>query len=502
MKRFNAITLWTAVLGLLVMPAALFGAGGYVLTDATPGQDIPGSCDGTVSFLTPDGSGGMLYAFRSFSASNSSPAENDILWSIYNTSSVGPGPTSCDWQGASGFGNWNCFNNQFVPPPQAGQTVWGVIAFYPGGTVDGTHEGWILLDNGPGPDDDSVRPQSPQRLRVPVAVPGAMPSDGDPNTGFDVSFEYPTEFSATADVDSCFLGGNATVTGFDARIIAGFNVYRLATADVAAATSTPMHYLCGPDLDCSTAGDNGWVGFIPLDPSSAAGISIDDPSANTPDPDAYPVGVENRGATNPSVLFSDKPAVLDAEYSWVFQPVIRVNNIGNLGSWNGFASLDINGDGQPEFVDPSGTGLGLCANGATPGGDPVILVSLEAVADGGDLLTTPALGSLDLNATLDRKGRGVKLTFLSSIEGDVVGFNLFRSFDGTGYAQINDTMISAKGTPLSNYVYTDNLDVRRLKSGIIYYKVQVQLSDGSTAFYGPYAVNVGQSAPTPRQRRR
>lgn len=500
MKRFSAITLWAAVLGLLVMPTTLSAAGGFLLATPEFGSDLPATCDGS-SLLTPD-SGGMLFALRSFSGSDSDPAEDDMLWHMYNGGSVGPGPTSCDWQGPGGFANWQCFNNNFTPQPGSGQTVWGIVALYPSGSDMGVHEGWLMIDNSPGADIDATRPQTPQRLRVPVAVPGAVPNDGDPNSGFDVSMEYVTEFSAAADVGACFAGGNTDQTGFDGRVIAGFNVYRLATADVDPATSTPMHYLCGPDADCTDVSDTGWVGFIPLDPSSGAGVSIDSPGDVTADPATFPVGVVDRGGANVSVLFSDKPAALDAEYSWVFQPVIRVNNVANLGDWNGFAAMDLNGDGQPEFVDPSGTGLGLCANGATAGGDPMILVSREAVADGGDLGTTPALGSLDLNATLDREGRGVRLTFLSSIEGDVVGFNLFRSLDGRGFAQINDTMISAKGTPLSDYVYTDNVNVRRLKSGTIHYKVQVQLSDGSSAFYGPYTVNVGQSAPAPRQRRR
>jgi len=421
---------------------------------------------------------------------------------------VGPGPTSCDWQGAGGFGNWNCFNNNFMPQPLAGQTVWGVIAFYPGDVVDATHEGWIMIDNSPGTNDGSVRPQSPQRLRIPTVVPGSFGPNGLPNSGFDIAFEYPTEFSPAPEVDGCHLGGDTDQTGFDARIIAGFNIYRMPTdpamGGMAPADSEPIHWLCGVDGDCSDVSDTAWVAFVPLDPSGPLGLSVDDPSAVTPDPVLGPFGVAMRGGANPHIIFSDRPDPLDAEYAYTYQPVLRVNNLANLELWNGWASLDLNGDTQPEFIDPSGHGLGLCADGAAPdpGGDPIPLLAGEVVGDGGDLGCTPILGVVDLVAGIATKGRGVNLTFLSSIEGDVVGFNLFRSTDGVGFTRINSQMIAARGVPLGDYSYVDDFDVRRMRGGTLYYKVEVVLANGARALFGPYAVDVGGSATVGRARRR
>jgi len=383
MLRSRAVPI--ALAFTLVAPA-LSAAGGYILTDLEPGRDMPSVCDGS-SFLTPS-DGGSLFSLRSWGVNDSDPAEDDLLWSVYNRTSIGPGPTSCDWQEEDGFGNWNCFNGQFTPSPQSGQTIWGIITAYPGAVPGGGHEGWILLDNGPGPDDNSVRMMSPQRVRVPIATPGGIDFGAQRVEGVVIDFEYPTEFSSTPEVDGCALGGNTDQTGFDGRLIGGYNVYRLPIALIDPAVSRPEHYLCGPDLDCSTARDNGWVSFIPLDPR-LAGCGIDDAPCYSTLPLLWPYAVEDLPRTpNVDVRFVDRPPGPGGEYAWVVQPVLRVNDIRNLDDWHGMKALDLDGDGMPEFVDPSRNGLGLTANGlAPPGGNgggatpdlPIILVTREAV---------------------------------------------------------------------------------------------------------------------------
>jgi len=351
------------------------------MAEFTAGQAIPSSCDGS-SFLTPSDGGG-LFVLRSVSSMDSDPDETDILWHAYDGSSIGPGPASCDWKEASGFGNWQCFNNNFRGMPRWGQTVWGVITVYPPGASGGVHEGWILLDSSPGSDIDATRPQSPQRLRVPWAEEGSLDVGGQVFHGVRIIFEYPTERSPLPEVDgTCHLGGDTNVPGFDGRVIAGFNVYRLDTAEVSAAASTPVHYLCGPDEDCSTAIDNGWIGFIPLDPS-VAGCGVDDAPCVSQAPSAWPYAVEDLpGTPNVDIIYLDRTTRPGMEYSWAVQPVLRVNDTGHLADWNGMKALDLDGDGQPEFVDPGRNGLGLTVNGLVPGALPLILISREMVAGG------------------------------------------------------------------------------------------------------------------------
>jgi len=395
-----------------LVAAALSATGGYLLTDLEPGQDIPAVCDGS-SFLTPS-DGGSLFSLRSEEVGDSDPAEDDILWHLYDGTSIGPGPASCDWQGPSGFANWQCFNNQFIPQPVAGQTVWGIITVYPGALPGGSHEGWIVLDSSSGADMDATRVQSPQRLRLPRDEPGGIDFPSGRVEGVVIGFEYPTEFSSTPDVDLCYLGGNTDQTGFDGRVIAGFNLYRLPAALIDPADSRPEHYLCGPDLDCARAADNGWVAFIPLDPR-VAGCGVDDAPCQSDDPLRWPYEiVDLPGTQNVDVRYVDQPPDPGAEYAWVVQPVLRVNDIGNLTDWHAMAALDLDGDGLPEFVDPGRNGLGLTANGLTvPSGNgggstldlPIILVTADSeegpcpplTFDSG--ITVTALGDCEMDVS-------------------------------------------------------------------------------------------------------
>jgi hypothetical protein len=364
-----------AALAFSLVASALPAVGGFVLTDLAPGRDIPLTCN-AMSLMGPEG-GGSLFALRSDEVWDSDPAEDDILWHLYNGTSIGRGPTSCDWKGPSGFGNWQCFNNEFTPQPVEGQTIWGVITAYLGGSPGGIHEGWILLDSSPAADGDATRPQSPQRLRLPKDGPGGIDFPTGRVEGTLVTFEYPTEFSGGPEVDSCHLGGNTDQPGFDGRIIAGFNLYRLDTTVVDRPDSTPHHYLCGPDLDCATAADNGFVAFIPLDPA-VAGCGIDDAPCMSDDPVQWPYEIADLpGTPNVDILFVDQPPDPGGNYSRVLQPVLRVNDMAKLSDWYGMASLDLDGDTQPEFVDPGNNGLGLTNNGLTPGTDPVILITLD-----------------------------------------------------------------------------------------------------------------------------
>jgi len=382
MSRARAVPFAVA---FTLVASVLSASGGYILTDPEPGQDIPSVCDGS-SYLTPS-DGGSLFFLRSEAVGDSDPAEDDILWSMHNATSVGPGPSSCDWQGDTGFGNWNCFNH-FTLPPLAGQTKWGVITVYPGATPGTVHEGWILIDNGPAVDDGSVRPMSPQRLRVPVATPGGIDFGAQRVEGVVIEFEYPTEWSGhNPDVNFCHLGGDTDQTGFDGRVIGGYNLYRLPLTLIDPVVSRPEHYLCGPDLDCSTTGDNGWVAYIPLDPRMA-GCGVDDVPCQSSLPLLWPYEVQDLADTpNADVRYVDQPPDPGAEYAWVVQPVLRVNDIRNLTDWHGMKARDLDGDGMPEFVDPSRNGLGLTANGLAPpsgnGGGatpdlPIILVTSEA----------------------------------------------------------------------------------------------------------------------------
>jgi hypothetical protein len=133
-------------------------------------------------------------------------------------------------------------------------------------------------------------------------------------------------------------------------------------------------------------------------------------------PDLWPYVVEDLPRTpNMDVRFVDRPPGPGAEYAWVVQPVLRVNDIGNLDDWHGMKALDLNWDGMPEFVDPSGNGLGLTANGLTvPAGNgggatpdlPIILITKEAVGAVGPDPCDPLLFSSDITVS---QGSGCRL---------------------------------------------------------------------------------------------
>jgi hypothetical protein len=63
-------------------------------------------------------------------------------------------------------------------------------------------------------------------------------------------------------------------------------------------------------------------------------------------------------------------------------------------------------------------------------------------------------------------------------------------------------MIEARGTPLGDYTFVDDFNVRRMRSGTLYYKVEVILANGDRALFGPYVMDVGGSTTVGRARRR
>jgi hypothetical protein len=494
MRKIRNYSIAVVALSLLALPLPLLAAGGNVVGTPIGGQNYAECSAAALTFTGPsDGAG--LFQMRN-SGSNTAVDANDIAYHLYNGSLT----RICSYADANGI--WKCVNNSFSSPPTSNmQTVWAIATVFPGGSPGGSHAGWMMYDNSPGLDDSSNRPNVMQKLRDVVAVAGSGTGAGGPNTGFDVSFEYPTEYGTNVIGDFCFAGGDQTPSGLDTRLFAGFNVYRLAVADIAAASSDPVDYLCGPDRDCSTTGDNGFVKFVDLTGTDV--INVDNPGdTGTIDPDGKAVsrtGVEDRGAENAHVIFSDDSAPdMDASYAYVVQPVLRVGPGAPFTTWNGMQALDLDGDGVPEFIDPSGNGLGLTANGTSvPGdGNPVIFVTTDAVADGG---VTPATGSIEMTARLTRTG--IDLSFLSSIEGDVVGFNVFRAVNGSDvYTQVNGSVIAAKGTPLANYNFTDSANIRRMRAKSLEYKIQVLLADGTFANYGPYAVAVQSDRGAARRR--
>lgn len=135
----------------------------------------------------------------------------------------------------------------------------------------------------------------------------------------------------------CETGGEVPATFFT-----GWNVYRLLRSDVPPQTSTPDHYLCGPDLDCRAMADNGFVAFVP----------------HVVAPDGFVHYADTAVPPDPAL----------ADYVYVVQPVklgMSSGRVGGDADADTIPDEDLNGDGIPEFVDPAGTIGGVVARGLT-----------------------------------------------------------------------------------------------------------------------------------------
>jgi hypothetical protein len=252
----------------------------------------------------------------------------------------------------------------------------------------------------------------------------------------------------------------------------------------------------------------GWIGFVPVAYGVTPGIDLSNPEnpPATSDNDILDQwGVEGEdwdGDTDvdlidiATVILSDgirntvKPlANLQGSYAYVVQPVVRGTASGDADG-DTIRDRDINGDTIPEFISPQAPaigGLGLTAYDNT--GAVHILISSEMEATGTN--ATPSTGSLQFQGTYNERAQAFNLQFVSALEGQLAGFNLYRSAanDSSAYAQVNDVLIPAKGTALATYVFTDRIRVEgRRESATFYYKVEAVNLDGTSRMFGPYQV--------------
>jgi hypothetical protein len=491
-------------MALLVLGAALPLQGyiGLILGTPTGGNEF-GACEGA-ELLEP--TVGNLYLGREGSPSGS--GWNDNL-AVLNGGNDLIGCNS--WAG----GFFDCPGGNFAPEPTtAEEAVWAVVPMYPAGEAAGDHRGWLFMDVTAGTTADFGFNVT-QGLWPLSADPGAAQggTTADPNSGFDYRIRAVVEFGRdmTGSGPTCRVGGDAMGTDFDDRPLLGYNVYRIS--GVAAATSTPDHYLYGPDLTPGTA-DDGWVGFIPSGTGAGgSGLNLSDAqasaSANDNDTaDAY--GVEGTGASvedDVHLIYSDNPLFgnvgtgeLADTMTYVFQPVLKgdATTHPNGGDVDGdtIPDVDLDGDTTPEFISPGGVGLGLTAD---IGGSRAILISGDITADGST--PTPAGDAVQFEGSYNARTGAFDLHFISSLEADLAGFNLYRSEDARSFRQVNGSLIPAKGTALAKYVYTDPMRIRTRSGEVtVYYKVEAVNLDGSTDLYGPYSVTYTAAGEAHRSR--
>ena len=84
---------------------------------------------------------------------------------------------------------------------------------------------------------------------------------------------------------------------------------------------------------------------------------------------------------------------------------------------------------------------------------------------------------------------GVVINWITAIEADIAGFNIYRSQQENGeYSKVNESMIVALGDATSGaiYNYVDNPE----QPGDYYYKLQSVSLDGNTSFHGPVFVGL------------
>jgi len=477
-----------SMMALLALGAALPVQGyiGFILGNPASGVEFA-PCD-AAQLVEP--TAGNLYMAR-----EGNP--NDILAIMDN------GVTLFGCNGWSG-GFYDCPGANFKPEPTtATESVYVVVTGYPSGETDQTHRGWVLVDVTQGTTADFGANVGQALWPLTVGPYVAQGGASGTNSGFDYRFRGIVEFGRDQSGSiTCRIGGDAAGTAFDDRPIAGYNIYRLCGAT--AATTTPRHYLCGPDLNCSTTADNGFVAFVPSGTGSGGtGLNLSTPAAAaaTSDnnvADAYGVqgGPNGTGAEQDAVLiFSDNVGISpkplanpQAACDYVFQPVIK-GNASEDADADTIPDLDLDNDGTPEFISPQGAtnGLGLTAD---LGGNRVILISGDLQATGS--AATPAGDALQFQGIYNGKTQAFDINFISSLETGLAGYNLFRSTlsnDPSSYTKVNGAMIPAKGASLSSYVYSDPFRAQARKGNLTYYyKVEAVRTDGTSKLYGPYQV--------------
>lgn len=466
-------------MALLVLGAALPLQGYIGLILGTPDTNEFGDCE-AAELLEP--SVGNLYMSREGNPS-------DIL-AILNGGSTLIGCNG--WTG----GFFDCPGGNFAPEPTtADESVWTVVPMYPAGEAAGDHNGWVFVDVTPGTTADFGFNVSQQLWDLSVD-PGVASGGtlADPTTGYDYRIRAIVEFGRdqTGSGPTCRIGGDPQGTAFDDRPFLGYNVFRLV--GVAPATSTPDDYL------------TNWVGFIPSG-DGTTGLDFTnagDPAANSDNDITDPYGVEGAGGAEADVIliYSDNPVFgnigsgdLTAQVTYAFQPVLKGDAAGDADG-DTIPDLDLDGDTVPEFISPGGNGLGLTAD---LGGNRTILISGDIMADGST--PTPAGDAVQFEGAYNPRTRAFDLHFISSLEADLAGFNLYRSEDAKSFRQVNTSLIPAKGTALAKYVYSDPMRIRaRGQAVTLYYKVEAVNLDGSTDLYGPYTVTYQSAADAHRGR--
>jgi len=502
--------------------AALFAVGLAFGAQAYLGRVAKPPCGGAADVLDPtDNLALSLYVTHSDAGSG-----DTFMWYINDAAST----CGCAAWGAGGAYDCNVLNFSSCGTTPAGSTatVWAIATYYDTGAPGGTHQGHVMID-ATCTTENAMGANLSQTLGITSAA-GDMkvgPYYANPggtsgtNSGFDVRWDAVAEYGrirsqGICDVGSPIAGGTCASMLPLKRAIIGYNVYRLPippTGGLAPTASEPRHYLFGClDANCATKAANmGWVGFVPVAYDTTAGLNLSTPEAPAATSDNNLTdqwGVEGRdfdGDTTvdledvATIILSDgtlntvKPltaAELQGSYAYVVQPVIRGTTTGDFTIPNGgtVRGRDLNADTVPEFISPQGPaipGLGLTAYDNT--GAVHILISGEVTATGSS--AAPAVDALQFNGAFNQKAQAFDLQFVSALEGNVAGFNLYRSAANNSaiFSKVNDVLIAAKGTALSSYVYSDRIQARR-EPATYYYKVEAVKTDGSSQMYGPFQV--------------
>lgn len=497
--------------------AALFAVGLAFGAQAYLGRVAKPPCGGAADVLDPtDNLALSLYVTHSDAGSG-----DTFMWYINDAAST----CGCAAWGAGGAYDCNVLNFSSCGTTPAGSTatVWAIATYYDNGTPGGTHNGHVMID-ATCTTENAMGANLSQTLGITSAA-GDMkvgPYYANPggtsgtNSGFDVRWDAVAEYGRSQGI--CSVGGPVSGGTCAAllplqRAIIGYNVYRLPippTGGVAPGSTEPRHYLYGClDAACTSRAPNmGWIGFVPVAYGATPGLNLntpEQPPATTDNNALDQWGVEGRDFDGNTVvdlvdvatiILSDggrntvKPlssAELQGSYAYVVQPVIRGTTSGDADG-DTIRDRDLNGDTVPEFISPQGPaipGLGLTAYDNT--GAVHILISGEVTATGTN--ATPAMDALQFNGVFNQKAQAFDLQFVSALEGNVAGFNLYRSAanDPAVFNKVNDVLIAAKGTALSSYVYSDRIQARR-EPATYYYKVEAVKTDGSSQMYGPFQV--------------
>lgn len=315
-------TLWLIV---ALMSSAVLRAEGWSVVGVARGTGESPSCSEP---LGPDD--GELFALAR--GGPGEPTGLDATWKEWSINGV-VDRYRLDWSQVTGAWQVATVGEPYI-----------TITHYPATASAGTHPGAVLFDVGRRFGDDYLG------LEVAQPIPAPLVSRG-PGVN---ELAWP-RLPIAGSLGACHSVGDEA-----AAFLVGYNIYRLLRSVVPPAISTPAHYLCGPDLDCASIADNGFVAFVPDDASATNGL------------------MRYR-----DVGLSTDPALADFEY--VIQPV-KIGRPTGDADGDGILDEDLDGDGIPEFVDPSGTGRGLTGRiGLAPAFSKPILISRDS-ADAQDAL--------------------------------------------------------------------------------------------------------------------